>query len=73
MRAQVRDDGVDFLVLDRSIAGATPDWIDRYSFLGQEPTIERGTRFQGSTAVQFTDESKPAKGSDSDGGDSMEN
>lgn len=58
VRCQVRDDAVDCLILDRSIAGTTPEWMSRYPVLNQHPTLDEGTTVQGSALVSFVDSSR---------------
>jgi len=54
VRAQVRDDCVDFLALDRSLAGAGPEWIDRHAATEQTVAVEAGQTLSGRVTVQVS-------------------
>jgi len=55
VRAAVRDDGVDLLVLERSLAGGGGEWFDRNAALGLDATVAAGERLTGSVDVRLLD------------------
>ncbi|MFC6727111.1 glycoside hydrolase family 2 TIM barrel-domain containing protein [Natronoarchaeum mannanilyticum] len=71
VRAQVRSDGVDLIVLERSISGTNADgWLDRQPLLDQDPTLKAGETVRGSvslsaavdgTAVEFGERAAPGR------------
>lgn len=54
VRAQVRSESIDLLVLERSLSGTNPyDWMDRQPILDEEPTIEADEIVQGSVTFEI--------------------
>lgn len=52
VRAQVRSDSVDLLVLDRSISGTNAyEWMDRHPVMDEQPTLDAGTTLEGSVRI----------------------
>lgn len=52
VRAQVRSESVDLLVLDRSLSGTNADgWLSRHPVLNEEPVLDAGKTLEGSATV----------------------
>jgi len=76
VRAQVKSNVVDLLVLDRSISGTNAnDWLDRHPVMNEDVTLESGANLQGSATFTLAgtiiapigDSSSPPSDIDGDG------
>ncbi|MFB6134774.1 MAG: glycoside hydrolase family 2 TIM barrel-domain containing protein [Halanaeroarchaeum sp.] len=55
VRAQVREEAVDLLVLDRSIGGTNADdWLNRHPVTGESTTLGAGTSLQGNAVLDLS-------------------
>ncbi|MCU4975470.1 hypothetical protein OB955_22530 [Halobacteria archaeon AArc-m2/3/4] len=55
VRCSVGSDTIDLNVLDRSFVGVGLGLLDRHALLGEEPTLEAGTRLRGTVMIEISD------------------